>query len=277
MFPNFGSFRESDKAASGSADGAELTLDAIADLHLDNAATGFNFGGNWNLNDVRLKEETQNSELSSLDALASLHLEKSEASAGSGFSFDLDNLGLGFEKKNQTSSGSDFTAKDGNKENFGVKIPSLFETSLASETTLTSITTTVKPSNVDDIDLTSALLGKASLISSSSSVASSIRKSKKVVRENDANLFVESRNIFDELNIMAESRKRQNVSCSVASSQTPSKAGRVVCRMWERRPVAVCVDRRSVKTTPTLLPFKFDSPSPDDVIKMAQSTVFKRS
>ena len=264
MFPNFGSLRESDNT-----DGSELTLDAIAGLHLENSVPNLNFGGNWSLSNVQLKEEAQNSQLSSLDALANLHLEKSEASSGSGFTFDLNNLGLGFSVEKQEPS-SDFGAKDGDKENFGFKIPSLFETTKSLETM-----TTTKPSNVDDIDLTTALLGKASV---SSRVKESNRASKKdVVRENDGNLFVESRNIFDELSIMAESRKRQNVSSSVASTPTPSKAGKVVCRLWQRRPVAVCVDRKLSKTAPTLAPFKFDSPSPDDVIKMAQSSVFKRS
>jgi hypothetical protein len=88
----------------------------------------------------------------------------------------------------------------------------------------------------------------------------------------DAQLFVESKNLLDGHLLFPENRGSVGRS-KVRTKAAPSKAGIVVCRKWNGPRVGVVRVRQPLST---LQPFAFDTPSPDDVIRAAQSNIQNR-
>ena len=141
-----------------------------------------------------------------------------------------------------------------------------------------------------EIDLTSALLQKTSIAKTSS---------KRQNKRKDENLYIESKNILDGLLLLPEGFGLKKTSIRVA--ERPSKVAFVLCREWDRKK-RICLTDRTESTTNSnderktettskskeerktksmskdvkLTPFAFDTPSPDDVVKAAQSNVFQR-
>ena len=214
---------------------------------------GINFGSNWNFNSLQLAEGEEESS-GSLDALAKLHLE--DNNSGSTFLLNpLTDLGLNFSFGSETRK----EEKENVQQNFGeFKIPPLFS----------SVNSNVEKKSTFEIDLTSALLQKTSLH----------KTSKPQIKRNDENLYVESKNILEGLLLLPENEVRKKTL--IRPSERPSKAAFVVCREWNRKKrICLEVERTSTSTLTDakLTPFAFDTPSPDDVIKAAQSNVFQRT
>lgn len=225
-----------------------FSLDAIAKLHLGQTSEpSLNFGSvpNWNLNVIKLTEDENNA--SPLDALARLHLEQSNGEN----SFLLTDLDF------SSSANKSSPNKDDILRVTEFKIPSLFDNKGAEDNS--------DQSKVSEIDLTSALLQKSSL-----------HKTKpKTVKLKDENLYIDSANIFEEFGLLLPEHsdiRRQN---QIRTPLRPSNVASVVCRQWDRRRILLPVKKPSVICN-DIQPFCFDTPSPDDVVKLAQSKLFGR-
>ena len=247
-----------------SVDANDSSLDAIAKLHLGNSndsnIPNLDFGSAWDFKKIKLNDEPSNS----LDALAKLHLETQDSSASATPSFllnPLSDIGLSFSCGN-TAATSNFNPHPGEgKENeiqsmnFGdFKIPALFSSEEPKKNDKTGL----------EIDLTSALLHKTSIKSHSKP---------KSVKLKEENSYVKPFNILEEILLISE--KVGSRKSPIGVSSRPSKAGLVVCRQWERKQLCAPVRKTSLSVA-KITPFRFDTPSPDDVIKAAQSNLMHR-
>ena len=248
-------------AKNDKTDESDTSLDAIAKLHLGtsnhSAIPSLDFGVNWDFKKIELAEEPSSN---SLDALAKLHLETQDTSANPSFLFNpLSDLGLSFSSGNiapalnfntQAAEGKENTVQF---QNFGeFKIPSLFGKEES------------KAKTGFDIDLTSALLEKKNVKTSSKA---------KSVKSKEENSYVKPFIILEEILLISESVGSRKSPIGVSSR--PSKAGLVVCRQWDRKCSTVPVRKPSLSVA-KITPFNFDTPSPDDVVKAAQSYMMHR-
>ena len=239
----------------------DTPLDAIAKLHLatsnDSNIPSLDFGVNWDFKKIELAEEPSSN---SLDALAKLHLETQDTSATPSFLFNpLSDLGLSFSSGNIAPTLNFNTLAAEGKENIvqfqnlgEFKIPSLFGKEES------------KPKTGFEIDLTSALLEKTSIKTASKP---------KNVKLKEENSYVKPFNILEEILLISESVGSRKSLIGVSSR--PSKAGLVVCRQWDRKCSTVPVRKASLSVT-KITRFNFETPSPDDVVKAAQSFLMHR-
>ena len=253
QFFDLESFRAKTDDDEKSNVGDDFSLDAIAKLHLGQTSEpSLNFGAvpNWNLNVIKLpeEEEDKNNE-SPLDALVKLHLEQSNAEN----SFRLTDLDFSLSSTNKSSPQKDdiLSVKE-------FKIPSLFDS-------INKGTENSDKNKISEIDLTSALLQKSSL-----------NKTKtKAVKLKDKNLYIDSTNILEEFGLLLSEHSDIRRPNQIRVPLRPSNVASVVCRQWDRRRVLLPVRKTSVIRN-DIQPFSFDTPSPDDVVKLAQSKLFGR-
>lgn len=201
-------------------------------------------------------EQTEKVEGLSLGALANLHLGSNPPLFGN----------------NTTSSSSLASLANAHlgNSNQGIKVPPLGDLNQGpsllclakkhtGESTLTfpSLNQTKNPEQ--EIDLLSALRTNTSL---------PLPTKKALKPREDTKPSVHKKKVVE---ILVEKNHWGNLKVKHCKSQ-PSCLGKVLCRKWRRRPIIKPVNRHQDK----IQPFKFDSQSPDDIVRAAQSTVFAR-
>jgi hypothetical protein len=227
----------------------DFSLDAIAKLHLSQTnGPSLNFGGaqNWNLNVINLTEDDNNE--SPLDTLAKLHLGQSDIEK----SFLLPDLNFSPSTTKSLPEKEDIL----NFKEF--KIPSLFDG-------IQKGTDNSDTNKTSEIDLTSALLQKSS----------HNKTEAKNVKLKDENLYIESTNILEEFGLLLPEQSGSRGQNQIRAPLRPSNVASVVCRQWDHCRTLLPVRKASVICN-DIQPFRFDTPSPDDVVKLAQSKLFGR-
>lgn len=256
MFSNF--VFKGNKDSTAKSGGEELSLEAMnisennQQLAMPNEqVSSLNLGPGWNFNNLQLKDKPQ-TELS-LAQLAELHLAVADSNKNenSPFAFNLNDLELNLSLGKREPERSN----EEKNESFGLNflIPPVCDLPKIEEKTYF------------EIDIASALLLKPTLDNTKEA-----RSNAKTVKKADKDLFVESSNVFEELYLLTETR-RSNVKHFVVTTSMPSSSGFVVCRQWNHQQVSLKVHKDPASQT--LVPFLFDTPSPDDVVKSAQSVI----
>lgn len=244
----------------------DFSLDAIAKLHLSSSnesnIPNLDFGAKWDFKKIELKEEPTGG--NSLDALAKLHLDSQDSSSTPSFLFKpLSDLGLSFSSGTSANAPKlNFNSQVGEGKENALQFKNLGELKptplLKKEETKGHVKTGFQ------IDLTSALLQNTCIKSQSMP---------KIVKLKAETSYVKPYDILEEILLISESFGSRKSPIKVLSR--PSKAGLVLCRQWARKPSNVPVQKTSL-SVPKITPFSFDTPSPDDVIKTAQSNLMYR-